>query len=324
MAYFSPRTAADPAVFFKRGDPNDVRLGETVFTAPERYAEAEIVLLGLPQDEGVARNKGRLGAKDAPNAIRRCLYKYVSIEGLRLFDAGDTRLQGTLEATHALHRDLVRQMLRDGKCLIVLGGGNDTSYPDCSALALETEGAVLAFNVDAHFDVRADVPPNSGTPYRQLLEEGFLQPSHFYEIAYQPFANAPTYQRYLAHKGVRAYDLAAVHEIGVAALLHDLLSRSAASAVFWGLDMDVVRAADAPAVSAPNPTGLTGEEFCQIGQLAGREGRTRLFEISEVNPHYDIDDRTCRLAAAAIWHFLAAHTHFLRGRKTHDAAGSED
>lgn len=142
MAYFSPRTAADPAVFFKRGDPNDVRLGETVFTAPERYAEAEIVLLGLPQDEGVARNKGRLGAKDAPNAIRRCLYKYVSIEGLRLFDAGDTRLQGTLEATHALHRDLVRQMLRDGKCLIVLGGGNDTSYPDCSALALETEGAV--------------------------------------------------------------------------------------------------------------------------------------------------------------------------------------
>jgi arginase family enzyme len=34
---------------------------------------------------------------------------------------------------------------------------------------------VLALNVDAHFDVRADSPRNSGTPYRQLLEEGKLK-----------------------------------------------------------------------------------------------------------------------------------------------------
>jgi formiminoglutamase len=309
MTLFAQTTAADPDVFYKRGDANDVRLGESVHTEPDDYAAADIVVLGLPQDEGVRRNQGRVGAKDAPDAIRRSLYKYVTIAGLRLFDAGNTIIQATLEVTHDTHHELVRQILRDGKHLVVLGGGNDCSYPDCAALVMETVGDVLAFNIDAHFDVRADAVRNSGTPYRQLLEEGHISPQNFYEIAYQPFANALTYIDYLAQRGVQAFDLMTVHEIGLDALLHRALSQSRAQAIFWGLDMDVVRAADAPGVSALNPSGLTGEEFCRIGRIAGQEKRTRIFEISEVNPHYDIDDRTCRLAAAAIWHFLAAQAN---------------
>lgn len=310
MPLFDKTTPADSTVFYRRDDPNDVRLGETVRVAPEDYEAADVVLLGLPQDEGVQRNKGRAGAKDAPDAIRRCLYKYVDIAGVTLFDAGNTTLQSTLEATHDAHRELVRQILRDGKRLVVLGGGNDTSYPDCAALAQETAGDILAFNIDAHFDVRADTVRNSGTPYRQLLEEGHIQPRNFYEIAYQPFANASSYVDYLAQQGVRTFDLTAVHTAGIEALLRRLSAHNPAEAIFWGLDMDVVRGADAPGVSALNPSGLTGEEFCRIGDIAGKDRRSRIFEITEVNPRYDIDDRTCRLAAAAIWHFLAAQKNY--------------
>ena len=60
-----------------------------------------------------------------------------------------------------------------------------------------------------------------------------------------------------------------------------------------------VCAADAPGVSAPNPTGMRGEELCQIAAFAGAHPRTRVLEFSEVNPPYDIDLRTCRLAAVA-------------------------
>lgn len=309
MTVFDDTTAAPVDVFYRRGDAHDVRLGERVLTQSADYESAEIVILGLPQDEGVRRNQGRTGAKDAPDAIRRCLYKLVAIPGLRLFDAGNTIIQPTLEATHDTHREIVRRILRNGKRLVVLGGGNDTSYPDCAALALETRGDILAFNIDAHFDVRADAVRNSGTPYRQLLEEGHITPPNFHEIAYQPFANSPDYIDYLARKGVRTFDLNAVHETGLEALLRQLLAESAAAAIFWGLDMDVVRGADAPGVSALNPTGLIGAEFCAIGRIAGAQARTRIFEISEVNPHYDIDDRTCRLAAAAIWYFLAGQNN---------------
>ena len=44
---------------------------------------------------------------------------------------------------------------------------------------------VLAFNVDAHFDVRADTPRNSGTPYRELLEGGHVEPQRLHQIGSQ-------------------------------------------------------------------------------------------------------------------------------------------
>lgn len=306
MEIFQETLRPDQALFFRRDDPNDVRLGEIVHAAETQYAAAQVVLLGLPQDEGVRRNRGRVGAAAAPDAIRRCLYKLVALDDLQLFDLGNTHTDGTLEEIHDRHRRIVRQLLRDGKMLIVLGGGNDTAFADCAALAEETSGALLAFNLDAHFDVRADAIPNSGTPYRQLLEGGYLHADHFYEIGFQPFANSSAYKRYLVEKGVTAYDLAHVHEVGMRSLLLTVLRSHTNPAIFWGLDMDVVRAADAPGVSAPNATGISGEELCHAAQVAGADPRTRIFELTEVNPTYDIDDRTCRLAAAAVWHFLSA------------------
>ena len=197
MNLFEQTSRISPELLYRRDDVNDVRLGETILTDPSQYDAADIVLLGCPQDEGVRRNKGRIGAKDAPDAIRRCLYRYGTIESLNFFDLGNTIIQDTLEATHDAHREIVRQVLRDGKRIVVLGGGNDVSYPDCSALAIETEGDILAFNIDAHFDVRADVPRNSGTPYRQLLEEVYVKPENFAEIGSLWFANSDNYREYL-------------------------------------------------------------------------------------------------------------------------------
>lgn len=307
MHLFETTARPRPDLLYRRDDPNDMRLGEVVLTEPGDYTRADVVLLGLPQDEGVARNKGRTGARDAPDAVRRWLYRMMAVDRLTLFDLGNTTPEDTLEATHEVHHANVARLLQDGKQVVVLGGGNDTSYPDCKALSSVTSGNLLAFNVDAHFDVRADSPRNSGTPYRQLLEEGHVQPSRLYEIGYQPFANSQTYIDYLRDTGVTAYPLESVQFEGIVALLSRLLhTHKDAEAIFWGLDMDVVRAADAPGVSAVNPTGLSGDAFTRVGTVAGGDARTRLFEITEVNPTYDIDERTCRLAAAAIWHFLAA------------------
>lgn len=302
---FALTARPDAALFYRRGDPNDARLGELARSDPAAYAAAQVVILGCPQDEGVRRNQGRPGAAAAPAAIRAALYRLgvAGLEQLPIFDLGDTLIQAELEATHALQRQIVAQLIGDGKRLIVLGGGNDMSYPDCAGLA-DAASPVLALNVDAHYDVRADTPRNSGTPYRQLLEEGLLAPERLIELGGQPFANSPTYNGYLRERGVRAYSLRAARAHGLAALIGELLQAKAA-AIFWGLDMDVVRAAESPGVSAPNPLGMSGEELCLIAELAAADPRTRLIEISELNPAYDIDGRTARLAAVAIWHALA-------------------
>jgi len=308
MDIFDPHNTRRPDqnLFLKRGDPNDVRLGEIVRADEAAYGEAQVAILGCPQDEGVRRNHGRPGAALAPDTIRRCLYRLTAanLAELPIADLGNTVIQATLEETHALHQAIVEQILRDGKKLVSLGGGNDISYPDCAALAQVATG-VLAFNVDAHFDVRADALRNSGTPYRQLIEEGYIRPDRFYEMGHQPFANSFTYAQYLRERGVHMRSLADLRRSGLMQTFHSALE-SGARAIFWGLDLDAVRAADAPGVSAPAPIGLTGDELCQIAALAGTDPRTRIIEFSEVNPQFDVDQRTCRLTAVAIWHFLSA------------------
>lgn len=304
MTIFELTDRPDTMLFYQRGDPHDPRLGEAVKFDEKFYTDSQVVLLGCPQDEGTIRNGGRAGAAQAPDEIRSYFYRLAALDTFpRIFDLGNTRIQPTLEATHQQHREIVRQVIRDGKTLVVLGGGNDIAYPDCAGLALEIAD-MLAFNVDAHFDVRADSPRSSGTPYRQLIEEGLLIPQKFYEMGWQPFANSSAYLRYLNEHKAHHYSIHKIREIGVPTVFQTILSNITVDAIFWGLDMDVVQAADAPGVSAPNPTGLTAAEFCKIAEIAGQDSRSRLFEITEVNPTYDIDGRTCHLAAAALFYFL--------------------
>ncbi|MGB1287308.1 MAG: arginase family protein [Aggregatilineales bacterium] len=303
MSIFDDLQPVNPDVFYQRNDPNDVRLGEVVMTEQSDYASAEFVLIGCPQDDGVQRNKGRIGAAAAPAAIRRALYKLVAPANVSLFDAGNTRIQPSLEETHTVHTGIIRQMIADGKRIISLGGGNDVSYADCAGLA-EASETVLALNIDAHFDVRADEVRNSGTPYRQLLEEGLIQPDMFYEVGSLPMSNSTIYRDYLLHKGAHIIDLFSLKAHGINTVFDKILATDT-SAIFWGLDMDVVNVAHAPGVSAINVLGLSAGEFCQIAAIAGADKRSRIFEITEVNPVYDIDDRTARLAGAAIYHFLS-------------------
>lgn len=302
---FASTTRPDPSVFFHRNEAGDVRLGETALHSPEDFPEANIVLLGCPQDEGVRRNNGRPGAAKAPDAIRQCLYRLTSPPNVRVFDLGNTILQSCLEETHRIHQQIVREILASGKQVLSLGGGNDISYPDCAALA-EIHPGYLAFNIDAHLDVRENPARNSGTSYRMLLEEALLQPANFYEVGYQPFAVAKTHLDYLANKGAHAMSLPALRRSGVHSAIRKLLERQDAEAIFWGVDMDCVCAADAPGVSAPNPTGLTSGELCAIAELAGNDPRSHVFEVTETNPDFDLDNRTARLAAVAIFHFLAS------------------
>jgi formiminoglutamase len=302
---FESTVRPDQALLFRRDEIGDPRWGERVSFAPADYAKAKIVLLGCPQDEGVRRNGGRIGASTAPAAIRTCFYRLVATADSGLFDLGDTAIQSSLEETHELHREVVEQILADGKKLVVLGGGNDISYPDCGALSAFAGAArVLAFNVDAHLDVRQHPVRHSGTPYRMLLEEGLLTPANFHEIAYQPFAVAAAHLDYLQTIGAHAIGMPEVRRKGLVAVIESILRVSEAASIFWGIDMDAVCAADAPGVSAPNALGLSAADLCDVATLAGGDPRTKIFEITEVNPNYDVDQRTARLAAVAVHHFV--------------------
>jgi formiminoglutamase len=251
-------------VIFKRNDPNDPRLGEIVSHDPNDYPQADIVILGCPQDEGVRRNHGREGAAKAPDAIRAQFYKLTPYNiRKRLFDIGNTNVSGSLEEVHDRQIEIVKKVLSDGKRIIILGGGNDISYPDGRSMA-EVFGpeAWIGVNIDSHLDVRADQPRNSGTPYRQLLEEHCLRPDYFYEAGYQSHFCSPIYFKYIRDLGVNRISLELLrsrHEADLElkeSIKLKFTAHSTSMNTFFGFDMDAVRMADAPGTSAPSPLGL--------------------------------------------------------------------
>jgi formiminoglutamase len=305
---FDNTTRPKQNLFFKKNDPNDVRLGEIVSSSNDNYEHSEVIILGCPQDEGVARNKGRIGAALAPDVIRTQFYKLSNFNiTTAIYDLGDTVIQESLEETHYLQTQIVEQVLRDGKKLVILGGGNDISYADGSAMAkVFGKENWSAINTDAHFDVRADFPRNSGTPYRQLLDENLVLPKNFYEIGYQPQVNSPIYFDYLKNSGAIAISLEEFHHQNFK--IQDLIKNQEQNSeeqknYFFGFDVDSVRASDAPGVSAPSPTGIKSEEFINLAGFAGSLKRTKIVEFTEVNPNFDIDFRTAKLVAVAMHKF---------------------
>ena len=309
---FQNLTQPDDKLFFKKNDRNDVRLGEIV--PKTSYEESNIVILGCPQDEGVKRNGGRTGAALAPDAIRAEFYRLTPF-GIhhKICDLGNLSLQNSLEETHDNLTEIATKILKDGKKLIVLGGGNDISYADGKAMA-EVFGAGnwLGVNVDAYLDVRADEQRSSGTPYRQLLEEKLIRHDYLYEIAYQPQLVSPVYYRYLQNLGVNMVSFEQLRSRETADLeLRELMrqkfiSHSESLTAFFGFDMHAIRSSDAPGTSVPSPIGLRSGEFLNLVQFAAKLVNTKIIEFTEVNPNFDIDNRTTKLVAVGMHRFCSS------------------
>jgi len=90
------------------------------------------LLIGFPEDEGVRRNRGRPGASQAPDEIRRWLYRLtpgdceagVSLQKQPPLDGGNLRLTGSLEDSQEALGKVIAGILQTGAIPVVLGGGH--------------------------------------------------------------------------------------------------------------------------------------------------------------------------------------------------------
>src|SRR5438128_1927777 len=110
MPSFNPYLLpVEPDIFFTKNDPADLRMGDiTARDGEDIPAGARVALIGVPQHIGVDRNGGRIGAAEAPDAIRRMLYRLTPYDMVRgaslpdgfLVDLGNIDCDGELEAIH--------------------------------------------------------------------------------------------------------------------------------------------------------------------------------------------------------------------------------
>lgn len=309
----------EPALklFFSRGDSDDPRMGELVLHGEKNFSnEIKIGIIGVPTDDGVKRNGGRIGAKAGPDAIREELYKRTPFvigkeqvpSTISMFDFGNIHTGKTLEETHTNLTEVIAAVVEADIIPIVLGGGHDIAYPNFLGFCKGKKN-VGVINVDTHLDYRKPSPKrNSGTSFRQMLDHPTspLNAMNFVEVGIQSFANSSIHYSELVERGATIFSLRDVREDGITKIL-DLsyeLATTATDSLYISFDMDVVRSADAPGVSDPLPTGFSPEEFLTAALFAGKRRKTKIIDIVELNPKYDIDGRTAKLAALAIMYFL--------------------
>ncbi|MFP8489425.1 formimidoylglutamase [Gracilimonas sp. Q87] len=288
----------------------------------EDYFRADHVLIGCPQHEGVQRNNGRIGAAEAPDKIREHLYKLQMPEdsGIKIYDAGNIKTdifnnlaeedilneKESSDALNRIHDALTKSVeifLNDGKNVIVLGGGNDISFADVRALS-NTVNEISVVNVDAHLDMRIAGEMTSGSPYRKLVEGNYLKPENFYEFGIRKENNSKEYLKEAENQGTHTFFLPDILKEGVATSFKKVIEDIGDKSFFFGLDMDVIQAADAPGVSASSPIGLTGREVIDMVYMARQKENMRILEVTETNPTYDIDDRTVKLVSQIIYCYL--------------------
>ena len=294
-------------------EPEDVRIASKiqVLESFEVLKEGDIVLMGIPQDIGVERNGGRKGASMAPFRIREFLGK-LSCNGIAgfqhtIYDAGNIDCEGrTLEDIREDHYEILHRILRMGASAIVLGGGHDIAFPNCKAFvdAFEQTGII---NIDPHLDIRVKINdlPHSGTPFREMFE--YKKPEAFVEFGTQKFTASAHHREYVTAQGGRIIPYEHIRSLGnPAKQLHDIIKHMNNEGLsrYVSFDMDSVCSAFAPGVSAPATIGFTSDEIIEMAYWAGAEN-TRMIDIVEVNPRYDIDDRTSRLAALMIASFIS-------------------
>lgn len=262
-------------------------------------------IIGFKCEAGVKRNKGRLGAAEAPEKIREALGKlpWHLSEDTDVLDAGDVSCIGDeMEEAQAELGHSITSLLNKNVSPIILGGGHETFFGHyLGARQFIGQDAKLGIiNIDAHFDMRPyDGQTSSGTMFKQILDSD--SNSGYLCLGIQKYGNTrslfETADKYNVEY-VLEEDMCLTNMNPVQQKIERFISEH--DYIILTLCTDVINSAFAPGVSAPSPFGLDPKLVRSLIRHIVSNEKILSFDISEVNPVLDENNRTVALAAQLV------------------------
>ncbi len=270
-----------------------------------------VALLGFACDEGVRRNQGRVGAAGGPKAIRSALTDLAWHQEQPVYDAGDVGCTGTdLEGAQKQLSQAVYESIVAGHRPLVLGGGHETSWGTYQGLVralkeIDHHLKVGIINLDAHFDLRADKQPNSGTPFAQIAQWCREIDRLFWYMCLgisEPVNTAALFDR------AKRFEVQWMLDTELDPLRPDEVFNALQKFVqmvdmlHLSIDLDVLPGSVMPAVSSPAAHGVPLSTVEAITTAILGTGRVALVDLVEFNPAIDTaDGRAARTAARLAW-----------------------
>ncbi|MDG2372060.1 MAG: formimidoylglutamase [Flavobacteriaceae bacterium] len=268
---------------------------------------SDIGLLGYASDEGVRRNNGRQGAINGPKAVREQLGKLpVRFSEKKVTDYGDVLCsENNMEVTQNVFSDIVKEIIESGQLSIGIGGGHDLAYGHfCGiqkALHKENISKIGILNFDAHFDLRTPLKnANSGTPFYQILDE-FGSLVKYLVLGIQKSSNSDMLYKNASDFGVNYIPIeecTLTNIMTVFKIIDDYFKDC--DYLYVSVDLDGFASSIAPGVSAPGPFGFSIDFFMLVFEYLLKTKNIIAIDVVELNPNYDIDSTTAKLAAQII------------------------
>ena len=267
-------------------------------------------LIGFQCDEGVRRNGGRTGAAGAPIAIRSVLASMAWHAGDEIVtDVGDIMCIGDgLEAAQCELEERVKAVILSRNLPIVIGGGHEVAYgTGGGVLAAHSRGSRIGMiNIDAHLDLRRSDTRNSGTSFADLAQRSATEGREFHYLCIGVARNANTGALFARAESLHTQWVFDEQVRRERRAVDDIITTfiDKCDKVYLSIDMDVLPAHEAPGVSAPAALGISFEAVVDFTRAIAASDKLVAVDIAEVNPVFDLDNRTARQAAYLLYALL--------------------
>lgn len=210
------------------------------------------------------------------------------------------------------------------KFFMVLGGDHTCAIGTWSGAfsAIQKKGPLGLIWIDAHMDSHTPETSPSGNYHgmplacllglgepilTNIMAEGpKIKPEHLCLIGIRSFENAE--EELLKKLNVRIYYMEEVSARGLKIIMQEALEIVTKGTAGFGvsLDIDSIDPTDAPATDVSEPGGIRAKELGDALELAAKDSRLLGIEITEFDPHRDIEQKTEKL----IPELIMKMTHF--------------
>jgi arginase len=289
----------------------------------------QLALIGAPTDVGA----GARGASMGPEALRvACLKSVLEAQGLDVVDrgnlsgpanpwlppAGGYRHLREVTAWNQLVHEAVHDELVGGRLPLLLGGDHSLAIGSISAAARHCRATgrklrVLWFDAHADFNTNVLTPSGNvhGMPVACLCGHG---PSELVSIGGKVPALDPRDLKQIGIRSVDAGEKRLVHEVGFEVfdmryidemgIRHTLELALAgiddSTHIHVSLDVDFLDPDIAPGVGTTVPGGPTYREAQLCMEMVADTDRLGSLDIVELNPAFDVRNRTAEVAVDLI------------------------
>ncbi len=288
-----------------------------------------IALIGAPTDIGA----GARGASMGPEALRVAqLQAVLEAQGLEVIDRGNLngppnpwqppedgyRHLREVTAWNQLVHGAVLDELAASRLPMLLGGDHSLAIGSISAAAKHCRDTgrklrVLWFDAHADFNTHVLTPSGNvhGMPVACLCGHGPLQlvsigghvpaidPAQLRQIGIRSVDAGE--KRFVREVGIEVFDMRYIDEMGMRYTLHQaLLGVDADTHIHVSLDVDFLDPDIAPGVGTTVSGGPTYREAQLCMEMVADTGQLGSLDIVELNPAFDIRNRTAEVAVDLI------------------------